>query len=169
MLDSQGFRLNVGMVIANGYGDVLWARRIRQDGWQFPQGGIIEGETVQEAMYRELKEEVGLSPDHVEVLSVTKRWLYYRLPERNIKAPSDKKQCIGQKQKWFLLQLKADEQIVDISANNTPEFDSWEWVNYWYPVNQIVDFKRWVYQRMLRELSRPHSIRVGENLAKDHH
>ena len=157
LLDSDGYRLNVGIVIANGSGDVLWARRIRQGGWQFPQGGIQQGEKPEDAMYRELAEEVGLQPDDVELWGQTKGWWRYRLPEKMVRASSDGGiTCIGQKQKWFLLHLTSPESAINLSADGTPEFDHWEWVSYWYPVSHIVDFKRWVYRRMLRELSRRH-------------
>ena len=72
MIDSDGFRPNVGIILANSMGQVLWARRIGQNAWQFPQGGINEAETPEEAMFRELKEEVGLSPEDVEVIAVTR-------------------------------------------------------------------------------------------------
>lgn len=157
MLDSDGYRLNVGIVIANDQGDVLWARRVRQGGWQFPQGGIVQGETPEQAMYRELMEEVGLQASDVEIWAQTKGWWRYRLPEKMVRDPGRGGiTCIGQKQKWFLLHLKSSESAINLNADDTPEFDHWEWVSYWYPVSKIVDFKRWVYRRMLRELSRKH-------------
>lgn len=160
MLDKDGYRLNVGIVIANGSGDVLWAHRTRQGGWQFPQGGIQQGETPEQAMYRELDEEVGLAAQHVDLLGVTRNWLRYRLPEQMIRHAQDGRKCIGQKQKWFLLHLKSEDSIIDMDRTHNPEFCEWEWVSYWYPVNQIIEFKRWVYQRMLRELSGVHSQKV---------
>lgn len=160
MLDSAGYRLNVGIVIANGDGDVLWLRRIRQGGWQFPQGGIQQGESPEQAMYRELDEEVGLQPDDVDVWGATRGWLRYRLPERMVRAGQGGKVCIGQKQKWFLLHLKAAESAFDLNRAERPEFDTWRWVTYWYPVNQIIDFKRWVYKRMLKELAIPHTEKM---------
>lgn len=157
MLDSDGYRLNVGIVIVNGSGDVLWARRVRQGGWQFPQGGIKQGETPEVAMYRELKEEVGLGPDDVELWGQTKSWLRYRLPEKMVREPADGGiVCVGQKQKWFLLRLHSPDSAVVLDADGSPEFDHWRWVSYWYPVSHIVEFKRWVYRRMLFELSRKH-------------
>ena len=162
VLDKDGYRLNVGIVIASGTGDVLWAQRTRQGGWQFPQGGIQQGESPEQAMYRELGEEVGLAAEHVEVLGVTRNWLRYRLPEQMIRPARDGKVCVGQKQKWFLLHLKSEESAVNTGSSDNPEFSDWQWVSYWYPVNQIIDFKRWVYQRMLRELSAVHSRKVAQ-------
>lgn len=160
MLDKQGYRLNVGIVIANGRGELLWAHRVRQGGWQFPQGGINQGETAEQACYRELEEEVGLTQNDVECWATTRHWLRYRLPRKMVR-PSKGQVCIGQKQKWFLLRLKSDETAVRLDTFGQPEFDSWRWVSYWYPVNQIVDFKRQVYQRMLKEFSAVHTQHVA--------
>lgn len=163
MLDADGYRLNIGIVIANGKGDVLWARRVRQGGWQFPQGGIQEGESQQQAMYRELEEETGLKPEQVEIWATTRDWLRYRLPKKMIR-PTQGKVCIGQKQKWYLLRLVSDDSEVKLDCSDSPEFDRWEWVSYWYPLNQIIDFKREVYQRMLKELSSIHAQKVMRNI-----
>ncbi|MCV6610360.1 MAG: RNA pyrophosphohydrolase [Amphritea sp.] len=152
MIDSDGFRPNVGIILANSMGQVLWARRIGQNAWQFPQGGINEAETPEEAMFRELKEEVGLSPDDVEVIAVTRGWLRYRLPKRMIRHHSHPV-CVGQKQKWFLLRMLSEDSAVSIDATDSPEFDGWRWVSYWYPLGQVVAFKRDVYRKAMRELS----------------
>lgn len=155
MIDEDGFRPNVGIILANDRGQVLWARRIGQDAWQFPQGGIKSTETPEQALFRELKEEVGLSAEHVEVLACTRGWLRYRLPRRMVRHHSHPV-CIGQKQKWFLLRLLADEASVCIDGGHSPEFDHWRWVSYWYPLGQVVSFKREVYRRAMRELSGRH-------------
>ena len=165
MLDKQGYRLNVGIVIANGRGELLWAHRVRQGGWQFPQGGINQGETAEAACYRELEEEVGLKQQDVEVWATTRHWLRYRLPKKMIRATKGQ-ECIGQKQKWFLLRLKSPESAVQLDLSARPEFDEWRWVSYWYPVNQIVEFKRQVYQRMLKEFASVHTQRVARELGK---
>ena len=161
MLDKDGFRLNVGIVVANGRGDVLWARRVRQGGWQFPQGGIQQGESPEAALYRELHEEVGLEPADVELWASTRGWLRYRLPKKMVRPSADGKPCIGQKQKWFLLKLVAPDSSVRLDVGPKPEFDRWQWASYWYPLEQIVPFKRNVYRRMLKELSPVHSRKVA--------
>ena len=115
MIDSQGFRYNVGIVICNNLGQLLWAKRIKQSAWQFPQGGIREAETLEQAMYRELNEEVGLNDQDVKILHKTANWLHYRLPNNFIRYHKDPL-CIGQKQKWFLLSLESDESQVELSA-----------------------------------------------------
>ena len=139
-------------MLANDRGQLLWARRIGQDSWQFPQGGIATGESPEEALYRELYEEVGLTPEAVEIRACTRGWLRYRLPKRFIRK-GQKPRCIGQKQKWFLLRMLADDNAVKVDCNHTPEFDEWRWVSYWYPLSQVISFKREVYRSALKELS----------------
>lgn len=156
MIDSDGFRPNVGIILANAQGQVLWARRIGQDAWQFPQGGINTDETPEQALYRELHEEVGLEPPDVEIISCTRGWLRYRLPKRMVRHNSHPV-CIGQKQKWFLLRLLSDDRAVSMDHSPKPEFDGWRWVSYWYPLGQVVPFKREVYRRALKELSGRHA------------
>ncbi|MDO4450867.1 MAG: RNA pyrophosphohydrolase [Moraxella sp.] len=152
MIDADGFRANVGIILANTEGQVLWTKRIGHDSWQFPQGGIDYGETPLDAMYRELYEEVGLSPHHVDVLGVTHDWLRYRLPRRYVRLGQEPL-CIGQKQKWFLLRLDEKNTHFIRFDTATPEFDEWAWVSYWYPLGQVVPFKRGVYQKALLELA----------------
>jgi len=151
-IDEDGFRPNVGIILANKSGQVLWARRVGQDAWQFPQGGINHDETPEQALYRELHEEVGLTPNDVDVIGCTDGWLRYRLPKRFLRYRS-KPLCIGQKQKWFLLMLTGKESSVSFEYGSPPEFDDWRWVNYWYPLNQVVTFKRDVYRKALKELA----------------
>ena len=152
VIDADGFRPNVGIMLANEHGQLLWARRIGQDAWQFPQGGISAGESAEEAMYRELNEEVGLDASAVRVRASTRGWLRYRLPSRFIRK-GQKPVCIGQKQKWFLLQLLAEDSAVRVDDNAKPEFDRWRWVSYWYPLSQVIAFKREVYRSALKELA----------------
>ncbi|MFK7159647.1 RNA pyrophosphohydrolase [Marinospirillum sp. MEB164] len=154
MIDDDGYRPNVGIIIANDQGQLLWARRYGQDAWQFPQGGIKYRESPEQALYRELKEEIGLAPDQVRLLASTRGWLRYRLPKRMIRRHSQPL-CIGQKQKWFLLQIRCADTKVSFDCSTRPEFDHWQWVSYWYPLGQVVAFKRDVYRRALLELA-PH-------------
>jgi putative (di)nucleoside polyphosphate hydrolase len=119
--------------------------------WQFPQGGIREHEDPQDAMFREMYEEIGLTADHVEVIGRTQDWLYYNLPERYIRKYSYPV-CIGQKQIWFILKMKSSEGCVRFDCSDKPEFDSWCWVNYWLPADEVVFFKRDVYRKALSEL-----------------
>jgi putative (di)nucleoside polyphosphate hydrolase len=158
MIDEDGYRFNVGIILCNHQGQLLWAKRIRQDAWQFPQGGINQGESVKQALYRELTEETGLKQQHVKVLGCTRGWLRYRLPQKMIRV-NNSPVCIGQKQKWYLLKLVADESHIQLDITDKPEFDHWKWVTYWYPLKQVVPFKRNVYLQALKELS-PKIIRL---------
>ena len=151
MIDSEGFRANVGIILTNDQGQVFWARRIGMDAWQFPQGGIKKNESPKTAMYRELKEEIGLEPEHVEFINSTDDWLRYWLPKRYIRQNKGPL-CIGQKQIWYLLKLTADETYLDLSYTSEPEFDSWKWVDFWRPVEEVISFKRQVYQQALKQL-----------------
>ena len=151
MIDSEGFRANVGIILTNDQGQVFWARRIGMDAWQFPQGGIKKDEAPKKAMDRELKEEIGLEPEHVELINSTDDWLRYWLPKRYIRQNREPL-CIGQKQIWYLLKLTVDETYLDLSYTSEPEFDSWKWVDFWRPVEEVISFKRQVYQQALKQL-----------------
>ena len=152
MIDPDGFRPNVGIVLMHEDGRVFWARRVRRDGWQFPQGGINSDETPLEAMFRELHEETGLLPAHVEVLGATPGWLRYRLPPHAIRR-RDRLVCIGQKQVWYLLRFKGSDADLRLDITETPEFDGWRWVDFWYPLQHVVTFKRTVYGQALGHLA----------------
>jgi putative (di)nucleoside polyphosphate hydrolase len=153
-IDTEGFRANVGIILANHEDKVLLAGRVGSKGWQFPQGGMLEGESAEEAMYRELHEEVGLLEADVDVLGTTDDWIRYRLPDRFVRRNS-KPLCIGQKQRWFLLRLLGSESQLRFDRSDSPEFDRWRWVDFWRPVNEVIYFKRRVYARALHELG-PH-------------
>jgi len=150
VIDQDGFRANVGIVVTNDKGRLLWARRTgSQIAWQFPQGGIADNETPLEAMYRELKEELGLDGQDVKLIAESKQWLKYKLPER-FQRHDEIPRCVGQKQKWFLLELLDDSRI-KLDCCEHPEFDRWRWVSYWFPLRQVIFFKREVYQSVLKE------------------
>jgi len=150
VIDEEGFRANVGIILCNQENRLLWARRIGQNAWQFPQGGINENETAEQALYRELDEEVGLQPQHVEILSQSSDWLRYHLPKQLIRHDC-KPLCIGQKQRWFLLRLVADDDDVKLDTHGDPEFDHWRWVDYWHPLEEVIYFKRDVYEMAMKE------------------
>lgn len=160
MIDPDGYRPNVGIVLVRDDASVLWARRIRRDGWQFPQGGMRSDETPLEAMFRELEEELGLRPEDVEVLGSTPGWLRYRLPPA-LRRRQHGLLCIGQKQVWFLLRLLAGETALRLDASEEPEFDAYRWVDFWYPLEHVVPFKRGVYRQALSILA-PLLARLGQ-------
>src|SRR5471030_1757908 len=152
VIDSDGFRANVGIVLMRGTGELFLGRRVGGRGWQFPQGGVRCGEALEEAARRELHEEIGLQSSAVEIIASTARWLRYRLPARYIRrnrAPL----CIGQKQRWFLLRARREDIEFDLGLTAEPEFDAWRWVDYWQPVREVIYFKRPVYARALTELA----------------
>jgi len=153
MIDRDGYRPNVGIIISNSRNEVFWGKRVREHSWQFPQGGIKPGETPERAMYRELREEVGLDPQHVRILGRTRDWLRYDVPEQWIR-----RECRGnykgQKQIWYLLRLVGRDSDVHLRACEKPEFDAWRWSDYWVPLESVIEFKREVYQQALNELAK---------------
>jgi len=151
LIDADGYRPNIAIVLVNEKRQVFWCRRIGQDAWQFPQGGMDEGETPEEAMYRELREETGLLPHHVDIIGNTRDWLRYDLPEHLVRKNSEPI-CIGQKQIWYLLRFRGMEKDVDLKQSGHAEFDDWCWQDYWKPIDQVIDFKKQVYRRALQEL-----------------
>jgi len=158
---NDGYRPNVGIIICNGAGKVFWARRINNDGWQFPQGGVSRNEGLVDAMYRELEEETGLASKQVKIVAHTKRWLHYDLPDKLLRnqrrrSPIGGRKRVsfkGQKQVWFLVELIDDDSAVNLAAGlEQPEFDDWCWVDSRHAIDNIVDFKRSVYQKAIGEL-----------------
>ncbi|SHF86507.1 putative (di)nucleoside polyphosphate hydrolase [Microbulbifer donghaiensis] len=165
-IDAEGFRPNVGIIVLNARGQALWARRVGgKDAWQFPQGGINPGETAEQALYRELYEEIGLTREQVSLIACTRGWLRYRLPQRLIRRRSEPL-CIGQKQKWYLLKLETEESAISFNNGYKPEFDHWRWVSYWHPLSKVVTFKREVYRRALTELA-PQQIQLERRWLRD--
>ncbi|HUW28499.1 MAG TPA: RNA pyrophosphohydrolase [Sulfuriferula sp.] len=153
MIDKDGYRPNVGIILCNSRNEVFWGKRIRQHSWQFPQGGINHGETPEQAMYRELMEEVGLAAQHVRILGRTRDWLRYDVPNQWVRRDW-RGNYRGQKQIWFLLRLTGRDCDVCLRASTHPEFDAWRWNDYWVAMESVVEFKRDVYRSALTELER---------------
>ena len=153
MLDREGFRPNVGIILLNGRNQVFWGKRLKTHSWQFPQGGIKHGETPEQAMFRELHEEVGLRPEHVQIIARTRDWLRYEVPDHFIRRES-RGHYRGQKQIWFLLKLLGRDSDMNLRATDHPEFDAWRWNDYWVPLDVVIEFKRGVYEMALTELAR---------------
>jgi len=153
MLDRDGYRPNVGIILANGRDEVFWGKRVNQHAWQFPQGGFKHGEAPEQAMYRELEEETGLTPDHVRILGRTRQWLRYEVPDKWVRRDW-RGTYRGQKQIWFLLRMLGRDCDVRLRTSDKPEFDAWRWHDYWVPLEAVIDFKREVYQQALTELHR---------------
>jgi putative (di)nucleoside polyphosphate hydrolase len=153
MLDREGFRPNVGIILVNQRNQVWWGKRVNEHSWQFPQGGIKYGESPEQAMYRELHEEIGLKPEHVKILGRTRDWLRYEVPDHFIKRDI-RGHYRGQKQIWFLLRMVARDHDISLRATDHPEFDAWRWHDYWVPLDTVIEFKREVYMQALNELAR---------------
>lgn len=153
MLDREGFRPNVGIILLNRKNQVFWGKRIRTHSWQFPQGGIDRGESPEQAMYRELHEEIGLLPHHVRIVARTRDWLRYEVPDRFIRREA-RGHYKGQKQIWYLLQMLGHDWELNLRATDHPEFDAWRWNDYWVPLDVVIEFKRGVYEMALTELAR---------------
>lgn len=152
MIDQDGYRPNVGIILCNAKDEVFWGKRIREHAWQFPQGGIKHGETPEQAMYRELEEEVGLRPCHVKILGRTSEWLRYDVPSQWVRREW-RGSYKGQKQIWYLLRLVGRDCDVSLRASKHPEFDAWRWSDYWIQMDTVIEFKREVYRRALSELA----------------
>ncbi len=152
VIDSEGFRANVGIILMRGAGEVFLGRQVGGRGWQFPQGGVRTGETIEAAAFRELHEEIGISVADVRLIGQTRDWLRYRLPSRYVRR-NRLPRCIGQKQRWFLLQLVRHDSGFDFARTTDPEFDHYRWANYWEPAREVIFFKRAVYVQALSELA----------------
>jgi len=158
VIDEEGYRLNVGIIIANADGKLLLAeRRGQKDAWQFPQGGVDEDESTEQAFYRELLEELGLKAEDIDVVAQSGDWLSYEIPKR-FRRYRSLPLCIGQKQKWFLCRLISDDSCVRLDYSDKPEFGQWRWVDYWQPLEHVIEFKRDVYERVLQEFSSYFSV-----------
>jgi len=153
MLDKEGYRPNVGIILLNHRNEVFWGKRVKQHSWQFPQGGIKHGESPEQAMFRELYEEIGLKPEHVKIVARTREWLRYDVPDQWIRRDL-RGNYRGQKQIWFLLRMVGRDCDVCLRRSEKPEFDAWRWHAYWVPLDSVIEFKRDVYQQALAELSR---------------
>ncbi len=148
IIDGQGYRLNIGIILINQDNKVLWAQRQGQNAWQFPQGGVQQGEKLYQALYRELHEELGLEAADVRIEASTPGFLKYKLPAGLIRHDNHPV-CIGQKQKWYLLRMINDDNRINLDQGDKPEFQSWMWVPYWYPLRHVISFKKDVYRRAL--------------------
>jgi len=153
MLDRDGYRPNVAIVLVNGRDEVFWAKRVKEHAWQFPQGGIKIGESPEQAMYRELMEEIGLAPQHVKIIGRTRHWLRYDVPSNWVRRDW-RANYRGQKQIWYLLRMVGRDCQVCLRRTERPEFDAWRWSQYWIPIDGVVAFKREVYYQALSELAR---------------
>ena len=148
------YRSNVGIMLINDDGHVFVGQRLdnNQNAWQMPQGGIDGDEDPQSAAYRELLEETGIEQENVKFLATSSKWLLYDLPEDLIPKLWDGKYR-GQKQKWFLFKFLGTNRDINISTEH-PEFSNWKWMPKENLLEEIVPFKKSVYENVLREFER---------------
>jgi putative (di)nucleoside polyphosphate hydrolase len=142
------YRPCAGVVLINADGLVFAGQRIDMPGaWQMPQGGIDDGEDPRTAALRELVEETGVTPDKVEVLGETPGWVYYDLPPELL-GKVWKGRYGGQRQKWVLMRFLGSDADIRIDTDH-PEFQEWQWMPSAALLENIVPFKREVYEEVL--------------------
>ena len=148
---SKGYRSNVGMMIINSEKKVLMCTRIHSEGQtyrlQMPQGGIDKGETPIQAVYREMREEIGLAHEDVRFMAMTRKWYKYDLPE----SVRRKKSIRGQRQKWFLFLMVAPDSKINFTAFDIQEFVGFEWVDLDKVKDSVITFKQPVYEQVVEE------------------
>lgn len=147
--EERPYRPCVGIMLLNGGGQVFVAQRIDQqvEAWQMPQGGIDAREDPRQAVFRELKEEIGT--DHAEVLAESRGWLDYDLP-RDLADKVWRGRFRGQTQKWFALRFLGQDSDIDIETEH-PEFNAWRWAPMADLPRLIVPFKRDNYEKVVAE------------------
>ena len=150
------YRPNVGVVLFNREGRVwLGLRRGWEPGssfgWQFPQGGVDDGEDLEAAARRELHEETGARS--VSLLGRTQGWLTYDFPPEVLAAPNARG-FKGQRQAWFAFRFEGDDAEIDLAAHGDPEFDAWRWADLADAPGLVVAFKREVYEQVADQFAR---------------
>ena len=144
------YRKCVGMMILNEKNEILVGRRIDYPSgyWQMPQGGIDENEIPQEAVWREMMEEIGTNK--AKLIGISTQWLSYKIPKDTLKTLPWGEKYIGQIQKWFVFRFKGKDTDINVGTEN-PEFSEWKWINYQLISENIVPFKKKTYINILKE------------------
>ena len=145
------YRPCVGIMLVNAENKAFVGKRIDNregDWWQMPQGGVDEGEAPEDALLRELAEETGARPEHVEVLGQLADELFYDLPD-DLKGKLWGGRFCGQRQTWFLARFTGSDAQIDIAAHDPPEFCEWKWIAPELLPELIVPFKREVYRAIV--------------------
>ena len=149
-MKGKSYRKGVGIIIVNAKGQFFLGKRIGAEAWQFPQGGIDEGENPEEALYRELHEETGLIKEKVKIITISKKWLVYHIP--HVYQRSNRKYD-GAMQKWFLLKLTGTNEDINLNAVSHAEFDAWKWADKSTAINSVIRFKKGVYASIFSEFA----------------
>ena len=147
----KGWRLGVGIILINQDNKIFMGERIDNKGaWQMPQGGVnvAINESLDNAAKRELYEETGVRT--AKIINQSKGWYYYYLP-KNLQTRLWGGKFLGQKQKWFLFSFDGKDKEVNLHADKKPEFNNWKWVRPKDVLNNIVEFKKEIYQKVLKE------------------
>ena len=149
-MSAKKYRKCVGMMIINSKREILVGRRMDHPSgfWQMPQGGIDDNENPEEAVWREMMEEVGTN--NAKIIKISNQWINYEIPSETLKTLPWGKKYIGQTQKWFAFDFLGKDDEINVSTDK-PEFDSWKWAKMESMIDNIVPFKRKVYQIILEE------------------
>ena len=143
------YRPCAGVVLMNGDGLIFAGQRLDMPGaWQMPQGGIDKGEDAHTAALRELVEETGVAQDKVQIVAETPDWVYYDLPP-DLLGKVWKGKYGGQRQKWVLMRFLGEDADIRIDTDH-PEFSQWQWMQADALLDNIVPFKRAVYDQVIR-------------------
>ena len=148
------YRSGVGIMLINRDKEIFVGKRIdnHSDAWQMPQGGIDVGEDEDLALFRELKEETGISAGDVKILQKSRGHYYYNLPY-NLQKKFWGGKYLGQKQRWYLAEFIGDENLINVQTED-PEFSEWKWISKEKIINAIVGFKRVLYADLIAEFSK---------------
>lgn len=147
MSQNQYFRAGVGCVIFDDNNQILiFSRTDNNDIWQFPQGGMDQGETPEKTLWRELYEETALTNDDFIFYKNYPNWLYYEYPTKIRNSIKDTS-CLGQIHCWFFLKIKSDA-VVDLSKAPDKEFDGYKWTTFDNFLETTADFKLPVYKKL---------------------